>query len=90
MTNPEAAVPAKWSISVPLAIIKAECPIIVTSCRTAAACAPARVVNYVQQAERKPAAEWHTITTPPKTPSAVRLGVGDVTLHRFKFVGGPG
>jgi acetyltransferase-like isoleucine patch superfamily enzyme len=51
--------------------------------------APARVVNYVQQAERKPAAEWHTITTPPKTPSAVRLGVGDVTLHRFKFVGDP-
>lgn len=51
--------------------------------------APARVVNYVQQAETSAPADWHAIATFPSTPSTVRLGVGDVTLHRFKYVRDP-
>lgn len=50
---------------------------------------PARVVNYVQQAEPEQEVEWHSVATFPKTPSIVRLGVGDVTLHRFKYVRDP-
>jgi serine acetyltransferase len=50
---------------------------------------PARVVNYVQQAETDIEADWHPIATFPKVPSIVRLGVGDVTLHRFKYVRDP-
>ncbi len=51
--------------------------------------APARVVNFVQQADRAPQRDWHTLATFPNTPSTVRLGVGDVTLHRFKYVRDP-
>jgi acetyltransferase-like isoleucine patch superfamily enzyme len=50
---------------------------------------PARVVNYVQQAGRQADIELHSVATLPKTPSIVRLGVGDVTLHRFKYVRDP-
>lgn len=51
--------------------------------------APARVVNYVQQAQSPVHSERHTIASFPNTPSTVRLGVGDVTLHRFKYVRDP-
>jgi carbonic anhydrase/acetyltransferase-like protein (isoleucine patch superfamily) len=51
--------------------------------------APARVVNYVQQAQSQIQSERHTIASFPGTPSTVRLGVGDVTLHRFKYVRDP-
>jgi len=50
---------------------------------------PARVVNYVQQAEAESPADWHPIATFPESPSTMRLGVGDVTLHRFKSVRDP-
>jgi serine acetyltransferase len=50
---------------------------------------PARVVNYVQQAEKPAGIELHSVATLPATPSIVRLGVGDVTLHRFKYVRDP-
>lgn len=50
---------------------------------------PARVVNYVQQTEPEREVEWHNVATFPATPSIVRLGVGDVTLHRFKYVRDP-
>lgn len=50
---------------------------------------PARITGYVQNASSEPAAAWHNRAEFPATPSVVRLGVGDVTLHRFKFLQDP-
>lgn len=50
---------------------------------------PARVVNYVQQPGRAAPAGWQQMAVRPDKPSTVRLGVGDVTLHRFKYVCDP-
>lgn len=50
---------------------------------------PARITGYVQNANTEPAAAWHNQAEFPATPSVVPLGVGGVTLHRFKFLQDP-
>jgi hypothetical protein len=50
---------------------------------------PARITDYVQNASRAPAMAWHQRATFPEQPSVVPLGVGGVTLHRFKFLQDP-
>ncbi|WP_308640244.1 WxcM-like domain-containing protein [Massilia polaris] len=51
--------------------------------------APARVTGYVEQLSPEAGGKWHNIASFPATPAVVRLGVGDVTLHRHKMVGDP-
>jgi acetyltransferase-like isoleucine patch superfamily enzyme len=51
--------------------------------------APARITDYVQNASGAPALDWHQRATFPAQPSVVPLGVGGVTLHRFKFLQDP-
>ncbi|NYE64102.1 serine acetyltransferase [Duganella sp. 1224] len=51
--------------------------------------APARITDYVQNASGAPALDWHQRATFPEQPSVVPLGVGGVTLHRFKFLQDP-
>ena len=51
--------------------------------------APARIIDYVQTTSRAPAMAWHQRAEFPAQPSVVPLGVGDVTLHRFKFLHDP-
>jgi dTDP-4-dehydrorhamnose 3,5-epimerase-like enzyme len=50
---------------------------------------PARITDYVQNAGAAPAMAWHQRATFPEQPSVVPLGVGGVTLHRFKFLQDP-
>lgn len=50
---------------------------------------PARIIEYVQNASHAPAIAWHQRATFPEQASAVPLGVGGVTLHRFKFLQDP-
>jgi acetyltransferase-like isoleucine patch superfamily enzyme/dTDP-4-dehydrorhamnose 3,5-epimerase-like enzyme len=50
---------------------------------------PARIIDYVQTASRAPAMAWHQRAEFPAQPSVVPLGVGDVTLHRFKYLHDP-
>ncbi|MFS2005423.1 WxcM-like domain-containing protein [Duganella sp. CT11-25] len=50
---------------------------------------PARITDYVQNASGAPAMAWHQRATFPQQPSVVPLGVGGVTLHRFKFLQDP-
>jgi acetyltransferase-like isoleucine patch superfamily enzyme len=51
--------------------------------------APARITDYVQNASGAPALDWHQRASFPEQPSVVPLGVGGVTLHRFKFLQDP-
>lgn len=51
--------------------------------------APARVVGYVENLQVQQARPWHLQATFPDAPAVVRLGVGDVTLHRLKKVCDP-
>lgn len=51
--------------------------------------APARITDYVQNASRAPALDWHQRASFPQQPSVVPLGVGGATLHRFKFLQDP-
>ncbi|HJU99392.1 MAG TPA: WxcM-like domain-containing protein [Burkholderiaceae bacterium] len=50
---------------------------------------PARITDYVQNASGAPALDWHQRASFPQQPSVVPLGVGGVTLHRFKFLQDP-
>ena len=50
---------------------------------------PARITDYVQNASGAPAMDWHQRASFPDQPSVVPLGVGGVTLHRFKFLQDP-
>jgi acetyltransferase-like isoleucine patch superfamily enzyme len=50
---------------------------------------PARITDYLQNASRAPAMAWHQRADFPEQPSVVPLGVGGVTLHRFKFLQDP-
>jgi len=50
---------------------------------------PARITDYVQNASGAPALDWHQRAAFPDQPSVVPLGVGGVTLHRFKFLQDP-
>jgi len=47
---------------------------------------PARITDYVRNASGAPAMAWHQRATFPAQPSVVPLGIGGVTLHRFKFL----
>jgi carbonic anhydrase/acetyltransferase-like protein (isoleucine patch superfamily) len=51
--------------------------------------APARITDYVQNASGAPAMDRHQRADFPDQPSVVPLGVGGVTLHRFKFLQDP-
>ncbi|WP_432380648.1 WxcM-like domain-containing protein [Duganella sp. P38] len=50
---------------------------------------PARITDYVQNVSGAPVLDWHQRATFPDQPSVVPLGVGGVTLHRFKFLQDP-
>lgn len=50
---------------------------------------PARITDYVRNDTGAPAMAWHQRATFPQEPSVVPLGVGGVTLHRFKFLQDP-
>lgn len=50
---------------------------------------PARITGYTQNTSSERSTAWHSHATFPATPSVVRLGVGDVTMHRFKFLQDP-
>lgn len=50
---------------------------------------PARISGYVESMAQQPHNSWHRQANFPDQPSTVRLGVGDVTLHRFKMVRDP-
>ncbi|MES2117747.1 MAG: WxcM-like domain-containing protein [Pseudomonadota bacterium] len=50
---------------------------------------PARITDYVQNASGAPAMDRHQRADFPDQPSVVPLGVGGVTLHRFKFLQDP-
>jgi hypothetical protein len=50
---------------------------------------PARITDYVQNASGAPPLDWHQRAVFPDQPSVVPIGVGGVTLHRFKFLQDP-
>lgn len=50
---------------------------------------PARITDYVQNTSGAPVMAWHQRATFPAQPSVVPLGLGGVTLHRFKFLQDP-
>lgn len=50
---------------------------------------PARITDYVQNTSGAPPLDWHQRASFPQQPSVVPLGVGGVTLHRFKFLQDP-
>lgn len=49
----------------------------------------ARIIGYVEHLAPSANENWHRQADFPATPSTVKLGVGDVTLHRFKYVQDP-
>jgi acetyltransferase-like isoleucine patch superfamily enzyme len=51
--------------------------------------APALVIGYVEQRRTGEPAGWRHLADFPSAPAVVRLGVGDVTLHRHKLVRDP-
>lgn len=52
--------------------------------------APARIIGYVENLTAPRSNEpWHRQADFPDNPAMVRLGVGDVTLHRFRLVRDP-
>lgn len=50
---------------------------------------PARITGYVEKLTPADSGNWYRQARFPDTPSIVRLGVGDVTLHRFKYLHDP-
>lgn len=50
---------------------------------------PARIIGYVEKTTGAGAQPWHKQAEFPQSPAVVRLGVGDVTLHRTKMVRDP-
>jgi carbonic anhydrase/acetyltransferase-like protein (isoleucine patch superfamily)/dTDP-4-dehydrorhamnose 3,5-epimerase-like enzyme len=50
---------------------------------------PARITGYVEKLSGAPSQPWRNQANFPDSPAAVRLGVGDVTLHRTKMVRDP-
>jgi acetyltransferase-like isoleucine patch superfamily enzyme/dTDP-4-dehydrorhamnose 3,5-epimerase-like enzyme len=51
--------------------------------------APARITDYVRNGRGAPVMAWYQRAIFPEQPSTVPLGVGGVTLHRFKFLQDP-
>jgi len=50
---------------------------------------PARIIGYVENIAQQPQSTWHRQADFPAQPATTRLGVGNVTLHRFKLVRDP-
>lgn len=50
---------------------------------------PARIVGYVENRSAEGGAGWRYQADIPNMPSITPMGVGGVTLHRFKLVGDP-
>jgi acetyltransferase-like isoleucine patch superfamily enzyme/dTDP-4-dehydrorhamnose 3,5-epimerase-like enzyme len=51
--------------------------------------APARITGYVEKLPPPAGAQWHRQASFPAAPAIVALGVGGVTLHRFKYLQDP-